>query len=256
MKLLINRKGKKYLKKRFKKAGLKFDKQNVENELTELLSSREDKMPEDLTVYIVNGDELNGRNVSWFGKKIIEINGRYVLDCYIGEDKVFAKECFIDCIGHELGHLRAFARFPFLVLLKAIFPIFATKRDRFRAQLLELYCDKYSLSFSGYDVELVLDIIQEHINRKKKSYKDYQHPTWEKRIEYLKCDFGADLIKDFAHDIGYDNTEEINTQIQYYEKVNSDNGYIDKVDLLVSYARVFASIAVIVGVVAYLNFMV
>ena len=159
MRIIINRKGKKYLKKRFKKAGLKFDKRNVENELKELFSSREDKMPEDLTVYIVNGDDLNGRNVSWFGKKTIEINGRYVLDCYIGENKEFAKECFIDCIGHELGHLKAFARLPFLILLKAMCPVFATKKDKLRAQLLELYCDKYSLSFSGYDVELVSKIM-------------------------------------------------------------------------------------------------
>ena len=247
MNVKITRKGLRYLKKKFKKEGLEFNKDTVVKDIEKILEPFADKIPDGFLIKIINGDELNGHSESLVGKKAIDINGRYIVDCYVCKDKDFAKASLVECVGHELGHSKAFSRLPVFVILKAMFPILATKKDEFEAQLLELFCDNYAYQFSGFDKELVTKIMDEKINRRKKVYKDFQHPSWEEREKYIGLRFNEKFIRDFAEYKGFTDEVEINNLIDYYNKVINDDGYIRTSDLIISNIRAFYFVPLIIA---------
>lgn len=255
MEVLISRKGSRYLREKFSEAGIDYDEDEVKKKVIDTLYPYGDNIPESMKIKIMDGDEIGASNGSFFGRKQIFLNGRYIFDLFASEDKELSAKLLIQCIGHELGHDKAFTRFPFMWIFKEVFSGLATKRDTLRAHLVEAYCDYYSSLFSGFDKEEVCEVMGEHQNRKKEYHKDYKHPSWPERISYIKSGFSPELIKKIAIDVGCDNEKEIENLIAYYDKVKDDNGYVKKSDLVISYIRIILPIVLFILLVVFLDFI-
>ncbi len=250
MKIVIDSGSKNYLKKKLKRHGRKYNKKEVLDKLHDLLDDYECSFPQNKKIIIEKSDELGGH---YLGNGIY-ISSRYVLDYLTLDESEFIGQCIIECVGHELGHSRVNMYCPlFGLLIKRVFLKFASHKDKFIARLIEVYCDHYSMEFTGFSKDIHQRIMCEHLKRKKSVGKDkdtdYSHPTWAERSEYIMYDFNEELIRKIAKDNDYDNEEEIQKQIRYYEKVNECDGYIEINTQAASVLRLVISIVMLLGFV-------
>ena len=192
--------------------------------LLALLEPYESKIPEKFTIIIEKKKEYNGTH---YGKSLISITSRYIDEYLTNSDQEFIGQMIIECIGHELGHSKAFIGFPCPVLSEMVFyKLFRT--ERFRYHLVEVFCDHNSLEFTGFDKSIHQKAMLERKRVTKGNSEDLCHPTWEDRAVYIMRDFDEALIRKIAADNGCKSEKEILRQIDYYQKVFENDGYITK----------------------------
>ena len=182
MDIKVTKSGKKYLKRKLKKCNKDYSEAEVKRVFSEMLAPYKDKIDEEYIFKIVDGDGLNGMSYSNFGKKLIHINGRFFFEYFVSDDKEFCRKCILQCVGHELGHGKA-------ATFSSTFLFLATKKDKVKARLVEVFCDNYSKRFTGFDKNTIQRIMQEYIDREGKDITAYTHPKWSERIEYLNYTF-------------------------------------------------------------------
>jgi hypothetical protein len=253
MEIKITRGSRKYLKKKLKKCGIRYDKDKAKEELLKLLGPYKEKLPENFKLIVDKEDALNGHNNFITGN--ISISSKHLLEYLSGEDKEFSGKCILECLGHELGHYKALAPLPFYVISKNICKKLATPDELFRSRLVEVYCDHNALNFTGFDTETHRMIMKEHLKSRKETKADktdFFHPTWRERIKYIGMDFGENLIRQVAKDNKCRNEKMIADQIEYYRTVKRNNGYIRKKDKILFISSFLFSMITILLIIAYL----
>ena len=256
MEIKITRGSRKYLRKRLKKLGIRYDNDKAKEELLRLIEPYKDKLPENFKLIIDKEDALNGHNNFITGN--ISISSKYLLKFLSGEDKEFCGKCILECLGHELGHYKALAPLPIFVISKNICKKFATPAELFRSRLVEVYCDHNSLDFTGFDTETHRMIMKEHLkerDEKKADKTDFLHPTWRDRIKYIGIPFGEELIRQVAKDNKCHNEELISDQIEYYKMVKRNNGYIRKKDKILFTASFLFSTITPLLIIAFMLYI-
>ena len=251
MDIKIKRSSRKYLRKKLKKMGIKYDNERAKENLKKLVEPYNYKLPENFRIIIDKEDELNGRNIAFSGHRKICLSSRYLLEYISGDDREFIGKCILECIGHELGHNKAATYVPMFWISKIACIKLATAKDKFKARLVEVFCDHTSLGFTGFGVDIHKAVMNVHLKRRNDK-TDFLHPTWAERIRYIGKEFDENLIRQIAADNGFNDDEFISEQIRYYEKVNKDGGYLKKSDVVLSVINILLSVVLIFSFIGLL----
>lgn len=245
MKIKISKKAERFLKKQLKNTGIEYIEEDIIKQLNDILYPYNDKIPPKLTIIIEKGNVMGASNTSYFGPPAIHMNSRYVFEYLTQDNKDFYSKCIIQVIGHELGHNRVNTYVPFLWILKDFKVIPASKKDKTIARLIEIYCDHYSIEFSGLSIHEIKEIMKKKVEIKGRDTSNYKHPFWSEREVYIESKLDESLIWRVAKDNNYNNQKVINKLIDYFRNVKKYDGYILKKELIFSYIRLLTPIAII-----------
>lgn len=227
MNIKISRKTKKALKKQ------NIATENAKREMLRLLEPYKTKLPDDFTLYFRKVDTLG--NSSSFSNKV-SLDTKFISDYMTASksEKEMYKLRILECIGHELGHKRV--SFNYLW-----FYAFTSANSLFLPRLVEVYCDHYSTKFTGLSRDSHKKILNWHIGEKHR--RRDPHPSWEDRISYLDQEFGESLIRKIANDNHCTDAKMINYQIEYYKKVEENDGYKPKINTVCGALSLFILVA-------------
>jgi len=248
MKIILTRGAKKYLKRR-----MEYNEKLILEELHSLLKPYEEKLPKDFKIVIKEGDIPNGQFRT--PKKII-ITSRHVLNYFKTHAKLFMGERILETIGHEIGHGKAYIGIPMFFVSKSLNEKLASKKEKFKYRLVETFCDNYSVKFTGLTREEHSYILYEHIFEDKNPKTDFLHPTWQDRSTYVLKPFNENLIRQVAKDNGFTNEKEIQKQIDYYNKVLENDGFIKKTAILKTGFNFILSSILILTIIFGLCFLI
>lgn len=202
----------------------------------------------ELVIKINKADTYNGKNIN---KNKIIVNSQYIYDILTEPGNEIYIYNFLFCVGHELGHNKAFAPFPIFFVARMFIhecinclPWSINEKIRinadfkFRCRLVEVFCDHNAIEFANINKETLEGISEIRIKKRKNIKTDIPHPSWDKRREYLLKDFNDELIDIIAKDNNYNNSKGIKLHKEYYRTVKERNGYIaksDKIKNIISY---------------------